>query len=221
MLIAEDLLLLLTDDESGKVVVTGQQLDLALGGAHLLDLSLDERVTLDDRKRLQVRDASPTGDPLLDRALEVVASKEGKKPQSAITPLSKKVRPALYERLVASGILRAEHGTVLGIFPTHRWPTNAADHEAGVRRDIAAALVQGTTPTPRTGALVALLVALQVTHKVVPPKGNGLTRRELTKRAKAIAQGEWASAAVRKAIDDMTAAVMVAVTASTAAAASS
>ncbi len=40
MLIAEDLLLLLTDDASGRLAVPPAQADAALGGANLVELAL-------------------------------------------------------------------------------------------------------------------------------------------------------------------------------------
>jgi len=46
----------------------------------------------------------------------------------------------------------------------------------------------------------------------------GLSRRELRARAAAIAEGNWASEAVRKAIEEMMAAVIAAITAATIAA---
>lgn len=208
MLLAEDLLLLLTDDETGRLLVSGHEVDVALGGAQLVDLSLSGRVGVDD-KRLVVRDLSATGDELLDHALETVRSRVGKKPSSVVTTLGAKLRHQLYGRLAAVGILRAEHGKVLGLFPTTRWPTSSADHEAAVRRAVTSALVHGTTPEPRDAALVALLHALRSTHKVVNPSEHGLRRRDLDRRAKAIAEGEWGSRAVRDAIDEMVATVAV------------
>jgi hypothetical protein len=219
MLIAEDLLLLLTDDDSGKLLVSGSEMDVALGGALLVELSLAGRVDVDDRKRLVVLDDSPSGDEILDRALEVVRRREGKKPSAVIGELGKKVRGQLYERLASAGIVRAERGVVLGIFATTRWPSASADHEAAVRRALIASLVQGVTPDPRTGSTIALLHALRSTHKVVPPKRHDLSRRDLDRRAKEIAEGSWGSDAVRQAVDAMTAAVMVAVTAGTVASA--
>jgi hypothetical protein len=216
MLLAEDLLLLLTDDRTGKAVVSGSELDLALGGAQLVELSLAGRVDIDHRKRLVVLDASPTGDALLDRALEVIQRREGKKPSAVVGELGKKLRPALQERLVVAGILREEKGKVLGLFPTTRWPAASADHENAVRRALETALVLGRPPEPRDGALVSLLHALRATHRVVPPKEHDLSRRELDRRAKAIAEGSWGSKAVRQAID----AAMAAVTAATVAATS-
>jgi hypothetical protein len=50
------------------------------------------------------------------------------------------------------------------------------------------------------------------------PRPYGLSRRQLAARAEEIAQGDWASGAVRKAIDEMNAAVIAATTAATIAA---
>lgn len=211
MLIAEDLLLLLTDDVRGRLVVDSQQTDIALGGALLVELSLSERVAVDERGRVRVTDARPTGDPLLDHAVGVVAGRQGKKPRSVVGPLGKRVRPPLYDRLVGAGLLRPGKGKVLGLFPVRTWPALDVHHEAAVRDAVTQALVVGTTPEPRTAALIGLLRALRATHKVVPPKEQGLSRRELDSRAKAVAEGDWASKAVREAIDTVNAAVASAV----------
>jgi len=209
MLLAEDLLLLLTDDATGTLVVSGSEADVALGGAQLVELTLLGRVDIDERKRLVVRDSSPVDDELLAGALATVQEREGKKPSSVIERLSRKLRTRLYERLAASGVLRAEEGKVLGLFPTTRWPTSSADHEAAVRRAVTSALVQGTTPEPRDAALIALLHALRSTHKVVDPQEHGVRRKDLDRRAKQVAEGDWASQAVRESIDAMMAAVIL------------
>ena len=74
-----------------------------------------------------------------------------------------------------------------------------------------------TSPTPRTGALVALLHAVDRAHKTVPH--DGVSDREVKKRAKQVAEGQWAAKAVKDAIAAATAATMAAVTAATAGAA--
>lgn len=221
MLIAEDLLLLLTDDTSGKLLVPGEHADVALGGAMLVELSLAERVTVDDRGRIHAADPGALGDDLVDAAAQVVRTKDGKKPKTVVGPLSKRLRPALYDRLASRGILRSEEGRVLGVFPTHRWPANDVAHEARLREDLVRTLVQGLAPDPRTGALVGLLHALGATHKIVPPQEHGLSKGELRARAKQVAEGDWASRAVRQAIDAANAAVAAVVFASTSAAGSS
>jgi hypothetical protein len=222
MLIAEDLLLLVTDDTSGKLSAEADQVDAGLGGALLVELTLMNKVDLsregDEGKpgRLVVRDPSPTGDPVLDAALTTVAERHGKKPATAVKPLSKNLRKALYERLAASGVVRAEEGRVLGLFPTHRWPAQDARHEAQLREQLTQALVQRMTPDARTAALVSLIHALQCEHKVIDPRQHELSKRELRARAEEIAKGDWASDAVRKTIDEMNAAMMAVIFAATA-----
>jgi Golgi phosphoprotein 3 (GPP34) len=73
------------------------------------------------------------------------------------------------------------------------------------------ALVGTAAPDERTAAPIALLHALRCEHKVVDPRSYQLSRRQLRARAAEIAQGNWASEAVRKAIDEMIAAVAVVV----------
>jgi len=215
MLLAEDLLLLVTDDASGRLSAPAAQVDAGLGGANLVELALMNKVDLSAEGegkpgRIIVKDPSPAGDDVLDAALGILAANQGKKPSAVIRPLSKNLRQALYERLAAAGVIRAERGKILGIFPTHTWPAQDASHEAQVRELLTQALVQQTAPDTRSAALIALLHALRCEHKVVDPEPYGLSKRQLAARAGEIAQGNWASGAVRKAIDEMNAAVIAA-----------
>jgi len=221
MLLAEDLLLLVTDDASGRLSVPAAQVDAGLGGANLVELTMRNKVDLAGEQdpgkqgRIIVRDSSTAGDAILDAALEIVVAHQGNKPSSVIGPLSKNLRQALYERLVSSGVVRAERGRILGVFPIHRWPAQDASHEAEVRRLMTQALVQQAAPDTRTAALIALVHALRCEDKIVDPQQYGLSKRDLRARAEEIAEGNWASKAVRKAIEEMTAAVIAATTAAT------
>jgi hypothetical protein len=219
VLLAEDLLLLVTDDASGRLLAPAVQIDAGLGGANLLELTLMGKAGLSGEgdegrpDRLIVYDPSPTGDAVLDSALEIVIAHQGKKPSAVIRPLSKNLRRALYERLASSGVIRAEPGRVLGVFPARRWPAQDASHEAQVRRLVTRALVQPTAPDPRSAALIALLHALKCEHKIVDPRHHDLSKRQLKARAEEIAKGNWAAEAVRKAIDEIIAAVAASATA--------
>jgi Golgi phosphoprotein 3 (GPP34) len=216
MLLAENLLLLVTDDASGRLSVPGVQVDAGLGGANLVELILMHKVDLsgagDEGKpgRIIIRDPSPAGDEVLDAALAIIAAHQGKKASAAIRPLSKNLRRTLYGRLAGGGVLRAGQGKILGVFPTRRWPALDASHEVELRRLVAEALVQRATPDARTAAVIALLHALKCEHKIVDPQLCGLPKRQLRARAEEIAKGNWASEAVRKAIDDTIAAVAAA-----------
>lgn len=109
-------------------------------------------------------------------------------------------------------LLRAEEGRILGVFPSHRWPTEDGSHESSVRTKLVTALHQGLPGDARTGALISLLPALRATPKAVPPEALGLSRRELNASAKRMAEGDWAARAVRKAIDGTNAALVAATT---------
>jgi hypothetical protein len=223
MLLAEDLLLLVTDDASGRLSVPGVQVDAGLGGANLVELTLLGQVDVSGEQdqgrpgRIIVRDPSPPGDDVLDAALRILVERQGSKPSAVIRPLGKNLRPVLYQRLADGGVLRAGRGRTLGIFPTRAWPAQDPSHEAEVRQHVTQALVQTAAPDERTAALIALLHALKCEHKVVDPRRYQLSRRQLRARADQIAQGNWASEAVRKAIDEMIAAVAAASAAATAA----
>lgn len=223
MLIAEDLLLLLYDDESGKPGADGTRLDNALAGALLVELSLRGQVEVADGSgavkngRLVVVDPATTDDPVLDEALSVLAEKDGKTPKQLLGPLKKGLRQRLLDQLAARGIVEARAGKVLGLFPTTRWPAVDSAHEAQVRERLRSVLVVGLDPDPHTAALTSLLHAVDALHKVVPSDD----RRALKRRAKEISEGAWAAEAVRKAVEEVNAAVVVAVVAASTAAAGS
>ena len=83
MPLAEDLLLLLTDDRSGRLSVTAAQVDIAVGGANLVELTLAGKIDLTGEGdqgrpgRMVVRDAAPPGDPVLDTALQTLVALSG------------------------------------------------------------------------------------------------------------------------------------------------
>ena len=215
VILAEDVLLLLIDDASGKTVVDKTHLDLALAGGVLLDLATSGRVDVAGQGeqvkagRLMVRDDRSTEDDVLDEALRRVGAIGPKKPESVLPKLAKGLRQDLLERLIGRGILRAQEGRVLGIFPTHAWPAVDSSHEREVRAGLRDVLVVGRTPAPREAALVSLLEAINQVPKVLGEVG--VPARELRRRAKEVAAGGFADEAVRRAVQAVTAATNAAI----------
>ncbi|PRX47287.1 Golgi phosphoprotein 3 GPP34 [Prauserella shujinwangii] len=214
MVIAEDLLLLLFDDESGKPAEGVRNLGYSLAGALLIELAMQGRVDVSDGTgeekagRLVVLDETPTGTPVLDDALGGLAGLAGRKPKDVIGPLARDdLRGRLLDGLADRGVLRREEGRILGLFPTTRWPAEDSGHEAAVRDGLRRVLVDGERPDERMGALIALLVGMGVVRRVV----DGPDPKAVERRAKEIAEGNWAGDAMRRAVDEMTAAVMAAV----------
>lgn len=224
MLIAEDLLLLMYDDESGKPLTGNPGLDYALAGAVLIELTMLGKVDVAGageavkKDRLIVRDGTPTGDPLLDARLVLLTDREGAKPKNVLDKVSKKLRGELLARLSEKGVLQAEKEKMLGLFPVTRWPANDATHELQVRAGLESALKLGTQPDDRTAALIALLHALNVVPKVV---ADSVDKKALKRRAKEIAESAWAADAVRQAVQAVQAALTAAIVVSASAGASS
>lgn len=216
MLLAEDLLLLLTGGASGRLSVPAAQVDAGLGGANLLELTLMNKVDLsgemDQGKpgRIIVRDPSPVGDAVLDAALEIIIAHQGKEPSAVITPLGRNLRRTLYERLAGRGLVRAERGSILGVFQTRRRPALDSRREEEVRGPMTRALVQQAEPDPRIAALIAVVHALRCEDKIVEAGHFDLSGRQLRARAGEVARGSWASRAVRTTTDEMIAAVVAA-----------
>ncbi|MGZ4598175.1 MAG: GOLPH3/VPS74 family protein, partial [Actinomycetes bacterium] len=217
LLIAEDLVLLLVDDATGKPLVDPTRLDHALAGAVLVELALRGRVEVVGRGRLVVTDPGPTSDPVLDEALRRVADRKPAKPERLLGVLLKQLRPTLLTRLADRGLIRREPARMLGLIPTSRWPALDPTPELGVRHRLHEVVVAGASPDPRTRALISLLSAVDALPEVLP----GNDRRELRRRGRELARGDWAATAVSRAVNAINAGVAAAAVAAAAAGAGS
>lgn len=209
MLLAEDLLLLAYDDESGKQDGF-MNLGYGLAGAVLIELAELGKVELDGegaKSRLHVVDSGSTGNAVLDEWLEKLAKYDGKKPKDAVAGLHRGLDDRLLTALAERGILSREEGKIMGIFPSTRWPTADSSHERHLRQRLRDVLVTGVDPDTRTAALIGLLSGVDAVGHVVDKS----ERKAAKARAKEIADGNWAADAAQKAIQEMTAAVMTAV----------
>jgi hypothetical protein len=206
--LADELALLAYDDDGSRKL--GQPaLGYGLAGALLVELALAEQVDVVDKK-VTVLDPTPVGRPLLDQALARIADDKPRKPGHWISKLSKKLTDEVLDGLVAGGVLRREEDRVLLVFPRTRFPTPdgvqpAAETDARARMTSA---ITGDGPVdPRTAALCALVKAVDYDRKVFAALPRAVVRRRL----KVISEGDWAATAVRKAIEEVQSAIMVAV----------
>lgn len=211
--LVDELLLLAYDDTSGRN--RADHLEIGLGGAIMLELTLAERIDVVD-KRVRVLDASPTGDRLLDEVLRRIGEDKPRKPQAVVQRASKGLTQTVLDDLVARGVLRFNRDRLLGVFPFHRYLPDDPTAEADARARLAAAVDAGAAPDARTAALASLVYALKM-HSVALP---GRNQREVRKALKAISEGSWATDATRKAVEAAQAAMMAAVTAAAVASAS-
>ncbi|MFD5827119.1 GPP34 family phosphoprotein [Lentzea sp. NPDC060358] len=201
MLIAEDLALLLMDDESGTPAAAGT-LHYTMGGALLVELALAGLVDVRDRKVVLTGDTPPE-DPLLRSGWDRIAEK----PRSVDSTLLKIGAPVwkdVVERLVGKGMVRREEKRVLGLFRTTSLPAADTRREEEVRDRIRAVLVDGVEPDPRTAALTALLSASGALPALRPRLAwSG----DVARRAKALEGGNWGAQAVSTAVTRTAAAI--------------
>lgn len=219
MLLCEDILLLATDDETGKQRSVGGFAELLVAGALLTDLMLAGQVRLTEqgesvRKNRVVADpdAPAPDDNLLLVTRAKLATKASWDAASAVNALKKNLIRYLHERLVAAEVLMRDERRVLGVFPSIRFPAVDGTYEAGLLASIDAVLFEGATPDDHTAALIGLLHAGDLLVTVVD-RGRGIDKRNLKRFAESLIDMYWPAQAARKAIQAAQAASVAATTA--------
>ncbi|MFB7174162.1 GPP34 family phosphoprotein [Streptomyces sp. NPDC056254] len=212
--LAEEIMLLALDDESGAVRQR-QSAAPAVAGALLFELVMAERVSVAD-KHLELVSTEPTGEPLLDGRVRLIEAWMRGRPRRRVSQwlakdYTKAVAPVL-ERLGERGLVVQQEHKVLGMFPTRRYPEADGTVERALRERLTAVVLEHAEPDERTAGLVALLHAAKL-HRLAFPH---LRARSVSPRMAEIADGQWAAESVRRAIRDMQAAVTATVTAAAA-----
>lgn len=194
----------------GNAVTDRTHLDNGLGGALMLELALSGRIDVADKK-VVVRDPTPTGDRLVDQALEqIAAAGKARKAGYWVSKFARDIRGRVLDQLVADGVLRVEKDTVLWVFPRTRYPAPggvepSAETEARLR--IRSAVSASGAVDARTAVLSALVAVTHLDRDVFAD----LDRKQVRTRLKEIGDGNWAAAAVKQTIRHVLAAVMFAV----------
>lgn len=109
----EELFLLSLDEEKGTLLPFAKKtIHIGLAGAILSELALQGRVCSNEKHRLELSDASPTGDEILDEVMREIQAEE--KPRkwtywvSQLSARPKKLREQVGERLTARDVLYQE-----------------------------------------------------------------------------------------------------------------
>jgi Golgi phosphoprotein 3 GPP34 len=159
--LAEELLLLAYDDQTGKATGSRIGLDLGMAAAVLVDLALAGRIAYVDGY-LKVIDPTPVGDPIADAVLARAAEDEPHTPAQWLQRLRHRLRTRVLDDLVARGVIRDVDETQLEFIHVHRYPTTDHAYEAEIRGRLAEALISETIPDERTAALATLLCACRM-----------------------------------------------------------
>ena len=183
--LAEELLLLAYDDQTGKATGSRIGLDLGMAAAVLVDLALAGRVAYVDGY-LKVIDPSPIGDPIADAILAKAALDEPHTPAQWVQRLRHRLRTRVLEDLVSRGVMQDVDETQQEFIHVHRFPTTDPAYEAEIRGRLAAALTNDEIPDERTAALATLLVACRMEPALRLPADQAAQAHQ---RLEAIASG--------------------------------
>ena len=183
--LAEELLLLAYDDQTGKATGSRIGLDLGMAAAVMVDLALAGRVAYIDGY-LKVIDATPTGEAIADTVLAKAAEGEPHTPAQWLQRLRHGLRTRVLEDLVARGVVQDVDEMQMDYIHVHRYPTVEPSVEAEIRKRLAEALVTDQVPDERTAALCTLLTACRMEPALrLPPEEAA----EAHARLEAIANG--------------------------------
>lgn len=159
--LAEELLLLAYDDESGKATGSRIGLDLGMAAAVLIELTLAGRIGCSGGG-IVVKDPTPTGYSIDDEVLTRMAADTPHTPSSWVQRLRHGLRGRVLADLVARGIVRDVDETAMGFIHLHRYPVVDATVEHEVRQRLATALTGEREPDERTAALAAVMAAARM-----------------------------------------------------------
>ncbi|TDB70678.1 GPP34 family phosphoprotein [Micromonospora sp. KC721] len=159
--LAEELLLLAYDDETGKATMSRIGLDLGMAAAVLVELALAGRIAYADGS-LVATDPTPVGEPILDGVLGRIAADTPHTPSSWVQRLRHGLRDRILDDLVDRGVVRHVEETELGFIVVHRYPLADPSVEEDSRLRLAAALAGGELPDERTAALATLVAVLRM-----------------------------------------------------------
>jgi hypothetical protein len=212
MLLAEELLLLLLDDEKGSVR-SGYADDSGLTGALLLDLVETGRVVEHEGALVAARGAPASPQVLADAYAEIERSDRPRDAGHWLSRLPKALKPLrrrIAQELVARGVLGEERHKTLGLFKTTRYPELDPGPERELRARLRSVLVDGAEPDAHTALLISLLAPLELVGHLV--------EREHRKAAKARARDVADRGPVGTAVAQAQRAAQAAIIASTTAA---
>jgi hypothetical protein len=177
--LAEELLLLAYDDQTGKATGSRIGLDLAMSAAVLVDLALAGRIAYMDGY-LSVIDPSPIGDSIADAVLAKAAADDPHTPAQWLQRLRHRLRTRVLEDLVARGVVTDVDETQMEYIHVHRYPSADRAYETEIRHRLAEALTTDAIPDERTAALATLLTSARMEPALrLPPEETAQAHKRL------------------------------------------
>ncbi len=171
----EEFLLLAIEDENGKLIPRPMVTYMGLAGTILFELNQRGKISLDDNK-VTLQDSIPTGDFILDQALDLIVKSKKKK---NIKYWAKKIgkRAKIYKRiilyrLIDKEILTMKTGKTFMFFRMYFFPTINRAPENEVRKKLYEVVLEKKEPDPKSCVLISLISACHLRKAVFKENYN-------------------------------------------------
>jgi Golgi phosphoprotein 3 len=186
--LAEELVLLVLDDESGHLVhLPASSLELALAAALVMELALEGRVDTDPAK-LFVLSSDPTGNAILDDALAQIVAAEQVHPTavwlSRLTQVGAGLSDRVINSLVTRGVLRMVEKRLLWVFKVRAYPPTSGIEEREVKSRVMALLNSDDIPETHDALLIGLLSATGILEQFLGESEHERLRARINQIAK-------------------------------------
>jgi hypothetical protein len=168
--LAEELILIAINDETGEFHrMASLNFNLALVGALVMDLAIQEKIDVQDQV-LKVVDPKPGDDPFLNEVLDAILQCEAPIDCARIIRYLhnniERLKERLLSNLEAKGIVSCRESKFLWLFNTRRYPVldNREEMEALTR--IRTCVIDNQPPTNSDLALIALIDICDLMDKI-------------------------------------------------------
>ncbi len=169
--LAEELVLIALDDESGSLIsLPRYSLEFALAAALVMELTLIGRIDTDPEKLFVLR-SELTGSALLDDALTQIIAEPRLQPTGAWLRRLSQPGPELCDRviggLVSRGVLRCAERRLLWVFKERVYPPISGLEEREVKSRVMTLLNNDEIPDTRDALLIGLLRATGIMERLL------------------------------------------------------
>lgn len=210
----EGLVLLALHDEEGTT--QGWYLEYTIGAAVLAELLMLNRIRVnsENKDRVEIVDASPTGDKVMDEVLAKIAAK--KRPDTlknwvmtvGYTP---NLKEKVADQLVDDGIIKSDERKLLWVFTQKIYPEINPEPERYLRQEMRRLVLEQPSDLSDIDPRYAILIALAKSSHLLAQVFSKAEIKTHKKRIDEVAKGEALDELASDVISSVQAAVMVAV----------
>jgi len=173
---AEEIYLLALDEDTGKIIIPNKDIVLgsALVGAVFSELSFLNKLDT-DVENLYILNTEPTGRPVLDFVLEILAKSDIDKLsiEDCLGQLLMdvcEIENLVLKQLLNKNILKKEEDRILWIFPSHRYPIIDSVEIKDVETRLCELVKGDDIPDPKETVLVSLVQACGLFGEILSPR---------------------------------------------------